>query len=526
MAQTISSDDLGKDPQSQLDQQNNNQQNGAGDQSSNNGQQTGQAGGGYQQQTGQPSGGNTNPNQQRGSGYTNIQKIVQANQGNKLGQTVGGGIQNVANQAGQALGQAQQNFQQQTANNTANTAGNQQLVTNVLNDPTAYAQMGNNDANSQQGSKFQQLISGQYGGPTSLTNNDQLQNQVGDVSQMGQLAQSPGGQIGLLQRFLGKPQYTQGEQALDQALLGQTGGSALQQAQQKALQLQNQLGRATTGAQEQGKEQGSIAQQFGQQVQGQLGTTTGNIQQQLQDKATQQQTQADIAYKTALQDLQSGKITQQEANQLGLTQGEQVFNVLQNANPFVSENPLQANAQNVASAQDYARIQALQQLAGGSAPTTAQDVFQKFSDPTQAGKFDVNNAVQYDKSGLQKAIDATQANYQQQTAAPEQKLEEARDLMNLVKQRDASGGQWSPQGQAIQQQINQKYPGASTNGWTRSDWAQANLQQSQTAYGNIINNLMQSGVLGSSGQVGTVNIVPDQQQSAYPAASQIPQGSS
>src|ERR1019366_10526509 len=105
--------------------------------------------------------------------------------------------------------------------------------------------------------------------------------------------------------------------------------------------------------------------------------------------------------------------TQDEANLLGLTQGENTYNVLNgngssgqgaaNAAQFLQENPLAANVSNTANAQQYAQMQALQSLAGQYAPAAANTAFQNFQNPGQASAFQNSQAMTGDQSGLQNA---------------------------------------------------------------------------------------------------------------------------
>lgn len=409
MAQTINSDDLGQDKQSQLSQQNQGTPQQAGQSgatpsagsSGSGGTSTGSSGssgtsagntnGGYQQQTGQPAQAQStvnsyNPNKQQGSGYTNIQKVLSANQGNGLGQAVGSGIQDQTNQTQQNLNNSQQQFNQDTSQNQANTSANSQLVQNVLGNTAQYIPGG---ANAQQGQQFQQLMSGQYAGPTQLNNSQQIQNQAADVNQLGQATGSQAGQIGLLQRFVGNPQYTNGQQNLDQLLLGQTGQPQLSDARRGALQLQGQVASGLAGAQATGQQQQNQAQNFGQNVQQQFGNTVSGINTGLQQQAQTAQQGADQNYQQTLKDYQSGNISQQEANLLGLSAPTAVTqNQLQNIGQYLTQNPNKATAQNVANAQNYAQIDALRQLGGNSAPSSAQNILQQYAGQDQnAGQF-------------------------------------------------------------------------------------------------------------------------------------------
>ncbi len=412
MAQVIQSDDLGKGNTKQPGNLDDNQP-GAGPNSS--AQQS--AGGGSQAPTVQAS--NTapaNPNQQKGSGYTNIQKIITANQGNKLGQAVGGGVQQAGQGLQSNLGQAQNQFQQQTAQNQFNTEGNKQLVSNVLNDPTQYSNLGQNNANSQAGGKFGQLISGTYQGPTNLQNASQLQGQAQDVGQLNKALGNQAGQAGLLQRFVGNPQYQQGQQKLDSLLLGQTGGKDLAAARTATAGLGSKVNNALLGAQAQGQQATNEAQLFGKGVQDQFGNTVSGIDTGLQGKATEAQTARDTAYENTLKALQSGQITQKQADLLGLTGGQEVTqNALQGVGNYITKNPLAASAQNIASQQDYARINALRNLAGQNVPTAAQGILGQYAGQEKnAGAFNAAPDYTSDKTGFGNVLSGQLQNYHSQ----------------------------------------------------------------------------------------------------------------
>jgi hypothetical protein len=370
--------------------------------------QTGQQNQNGQNQPGQPGQAPTvqpyNPNKQVGSGYTNINRIVNANQNNRLGSTIGSNIQQAGQQATQNINQAGQDFQTNSNANRLDTGQNQQLVQNVLADPTKAAQ------NSQQVNQFGTLMSGNYQGPTGLANAGQLQAQAQDVNQMGQAIGSSAGRQGLLQRFVGNPQYNSGQQSMDNLLLGQTGGKDLAAARQSTTGVQNlaqnQIGGATAAAQE----YANRAKQFGQGVQQQFGNTVNQAEQGLTQQAQTAQQARDAKVSALQAQMGQGNINQTVANQLGITQGENTYNLTpQN---FVSENAQQANAQNIASAQDYARMQALQQLGGGNAPSAAQQTLGQFTDPSKAGTFQAANAYNVDAPGFQQNMAAAQQSNQ------------------------------------------------------------------------------------------------------------------
>lgn len=367
-----------------------------------------------------------NPNQQKGSGYTNIQRIVGANQANKLGQTIGQNIQQAGQKAQQNIGQAQQQFTQQAGANRADTVQNQQLIQQAFQDPTQLI----NDPN--QVGKFQNLIGGVYQGPQGLQNAGQLQAQAQDVNQLGQAIGSAGGRQGLLQRFVGTPQYTSGQQTMDSLLLGATGGKDLTAARQATLGIAKQANQAEQGATQAAQEYANRAQQLGKDVQNKFGQTVAQQQQGLVQQAQTAQQQRDKDVAALQQQLGEGTLTQDIASKLGITGDDMTYNV--DASKFIGANPLQANAQNIASAQDYARMQALQKLGGQFAPQQASQALSQFQNPTQAGSFARSQAYNLDAPGFQEARNAAKTAYDTQLNAATGRTSGANEIVNRLQQ--------------------------------------------------------------------------------------------
>jgi len=485
--------------------------------------------GGTSQSGAQPSGGGStpqtvqsyNPNTQQGSGYTNIQNIIKANQGNQLGQDVGQNLQSNVSGAQANLQNAQNQFNQQTQANQSNTQANQQLAQNVLSNPTAYASFGTNSptqANQQAANQFQTLLSGQYQGPTNLQNSTQLQNQAANAQQQAQALGSTAGQIGLLQQMYGNPNYSTGEQNLDALLLGQSKAPSLQNANQQAAVLNNNVNNAITGAQNQGAQAASQAQQFGTALQNQIGSNVGSLQNTLQGQAQSAQTANNQQYQQALSDLQSGNVSQQEANLLGLTQNENVYNLFSNqgsnansagASAFLQENPQQATAQNDANAQQYAQMQALNQLAGQYIPSSAQAITSQYTNPSQAGSYQSQQNILANQGAFNTALNAASTNYNSQLQPAEQTYQAAQAQNNLVnninyyqQQYQATG---NPQDWQNYLQASAQYNATNPIG---AGGSQVNFDNTQAAYALAANNLnnVQNSLNAAYGNPEMINI--------------------
>lgn len=430
------------------------------------------------------------PKSQQGTGYLNLNTLMNANQGNKLGSTVAGGIEQTGQQASNALQQGQQTFNQQSQANALGTQAQQQYVQNTLGNLGigGNGQPNANPTNVQGPSasdiaNFQQYEQGQYAGPTNIANISSIQNQAQNAQQQGQQTSTSGGRQALLQQYAANPgtAYNQGEQSLDTTLLGATGGNQLNQARQAVSGLTNQVNSAQAQAQQQAAQLQNQAQGFGQAVTGQVTNASnqlygaGQSQAQADNTANAQGLNSVLA---AQQAANSGQISQGIAQGLGLSKGEGTYGVNvgqyvnwdQNGNPVTSPQQLQqATALNVMGQPQYQQYAGLQQLLGKT-PQAQGNAFQQ-------------GAVTY-TPGAQAAIQAAAAPYTNRVSG-------AQNIVNLENQLNAPGTTIAQQ-QAITAQLNQMAPGSQggTYGqnvaWANSQLAQA-IAANQAAEGQTLN---------------------------------------
>lgn len=172
-----------------------------------------------------------------GTGFANIDQIVNANQGagQKMGNVIGKGINDLGNSVNQAAntGYSAFNTQAQSAlnpyygTNGYYTQANQLTQQPGEDSATYYSRIAN--MNSGDLSKLGQNVTGaKYTGPTGIANAQNLQAQGQNVGNIQSLGSTPAGQQQLLSSYIGGRNYTQGESALDQALLGQGGQAQVQ----------------------------------------------------------------------------------------------------------------------------------------------------------------------------------------------------------------------------------------------------------------------------------------------------------
>jgi len=391
---------------------------------------------------------------QQGSGYTNIGRITQANQGNRLGQTVGQGVQQVGQQARQAIGAGQQQFQQQAQASNLDTEANRAAIGQLVQDPTKAA-----DADVQ---KFAQYRSGQYAGPQGLQNADQLAAQTQQAQQLGQSTQSAGGRLALLQRFAAKPNqgYTSGQSRLDSALLGQTGTQGLRQARQSTLGLQGQLDSASQAAGAQAQELQAKAQGLKDYTESQISGQRDPLTQQLTDAAKAANAQRDQDLAKYQQDLASGRVSKEELDSLGLGDlaGQETYGADLSNDLTKGED---ATALGVASQDQVAKLNALAKLGGTEA----------FGDETKAGSF-AKNKFNVDKDRINAMVNAQKAEYERESGGAQSQLNAAQNAITnsiqsmggaerdlLAKSLGYSGdpSNWTAKNALIAQKLTERY---------------------------------------------------------------------
>lgn len=259
--------------------------------------------------------------QQRGTGFTNINRVLGANQGagQKIGQAIGSNLQGQAGQVKQDINKGTSEFQAgaqtnlATANNAIQQGKDLQKSSNDASDE-AYAERlakYNADQLASQGQALQQAA---YSGPQGLSNAGQIQSRAATVGALGQLAGSSAGQAQLLRsQVAGRGGYSQGQNALDALLLGREGQGAVQQGRSAVTGLNQDANTAIQTAQQKAQGMASAVdknkvatlQALQNQLSGTGDETSGNVKgftQQAKEQAQDYQKNSD-----RLQQLLTGK---------------------------------------------------------------------------------------------------------------------------------------------------------------------------------------------------------------------------
>lgn len=220
--------------------------------------------------------------QPQGTGFTNLQKILGANQGNHLGEAVVGGVKQFGNQAQQGLQKQQAAFGTDIQSSRDKLANEQGMVQNTFNkiDQPNYQQGGVTEGDAQ---GFQSLKNEQYGGPQGLQNADMLQKQAQQSAQYGNLAKSREGRQELLRSMVGGTNYTPTQQRMDELFLAQSQPDLMNAAKQ-GRQVLGQVQKGVNVAQGQAQTQKNAIEALKQQAASGIESRTGGINTAINDQ--------------------------------------------------------------------------------------------------------------------------------------------------------------------------------------------------------------------------------------------------
>lgn len=441
--------------------------------------------------------------------YTNISNYLKANQGYNQAQgglagKIGGNIQQEQQKTADAIAQSKTQFGQ--ASQQGRNQFNQGLYGQATGDAANFVQ----DPKLMQ--QFQQMRENNYSGPNDLTNAQALQGQVGNIQDLTNQTGSEGGRFNLLRQMFNKPSYTSGQQRLDQLLLQGNQGQLGQLAGTRRLanQAAQGLSQASQAAQNQaqGYQNEALAtqKQVGEGVTGEM----TNEDKSISDKVTAAEKFRTEQLPRIQQGLSSGQLTQDDINYLGLNEGQNLYNI--DPNKYLTSSDLQATKQNVASADDYARMQALGKLAGNYTKPDTDQLLAQYSNPAEAGIFAKQGGAQFDKNKFLQDVQGAGEEYQNKLQTNQALVDQDKGLLP----------QWEQQvGQSISQLNGLGLRDTYGNPVNFSNTGDANLHSAEA-----IRNLMNQVAGANGGGYGTGQSSPQQLQQreqALQQASQITQ---
>lgn len=324
------------------------------------------------------------------SGTPNIQSYMRANQGagQQLAQGIGNQFQKKTDQFGQQVKQSGEQIKSQ-ANPLEQKLGSE--ASNTIK--TSFQNPQDILKQQDQLKQFQQLRDKGYQGDINAIGQNaqqsqqQLQSKLGGIQQQAQGAGTEAGRFQLLRNTFGQPQYSQGQQKLDQLFLqAQPGanrqlqqnlGNLTNQAKQQlggtSAEIQSKLN-ALSGLSNQNAQQIQDTFKTGQMGQEKLGQGFDDITQGVNQKYAAAQAAA-AGVPGLSERFAKNQLSAEDLQSLGLTPDTQVYDLFDKSNPdykqlssYVQQNPLaeagQGGLAQVADSNEFARYNALNQLAG------------------------------------------------------------------------------------------------------------------------------------------------------------------
>ena len=245
-----------------------------------------------------------------GTGFTNLSKVISANQGNRLAQTVGSNVQRAGQDVQSRIQDESQKFKTEAEKNRLDTEQNKQfaqgLVQNIKEQPGANIQPSEDDQK-----RFEKIRQGIYQGPTQIGNQDALRASAERAQNLGNLTTSAQGRNELLRQTVGSPKYSYGQRRVDTLLLGQQ-PNQLSQARRSTQGLAQNVSEANRRAGIYSQELSNRAKQFGQEITSGTEAALGDIDTRAQQELQSAQAKED-ARKASLESIKTAISGKQQA---------------------------------------------------------------------------------------------------------------------------------------------------------------------------------------------------------------------
>lgn len=300
--------------------------------------------------------------------FFNLSNYLKANTGpgqQSLAGKIASNVQNQAQTAKNEIQSGQEQFQKSVAASTPNQQQTNQYLQQIQQDPSKIDQQ-----------QFQQYRDAKYTGPQNIQNANQIQTNVGNITQTAKQTGSEAGRFNVLRQMFNKPSYTTGQQRLDQVLLQSNPQelAKLRETQKIAAQTERELGKTLTGAETAARQAEAQAVATRDAIRGGLNTAATTLQSDLTSRAQAENALRTQQYNDVVNRLNSGRLTDEDMKNLGVSSGDVLFLQNKNLGDFLQKGQ-DANAQNIASAEDIAKINVLKKLAGDTGSKEANQIY-------------------------------------------------------------------------------------------------------------------------------------------------------
>jgi hypothetical protein len=378
---------------------------------------------------------------QKGSGqFVNLRGYIQQNQpkAQEISGAIGQNIGQQAQQIGQQVQKQQQDLTSRIQENQGRIAEQQQFGQQQIE----AARAGQAQLAAQDVDRFRKIATGsEFFGNTQGLDTTKIQQGLGELTRYSQnIEQQPVRNELLRSTFLKSGEYGAGQKALDDLLLA-TNQPAMQNLVSSTRgAVQQQRGGLTQAQQDSSSRMAALRQLADtskQDIQTKLGEKKSDLQTTVEERAAQLTKERD----SLLKGLQAGQLTRQQAEQLGLTEGQMLFG---QAGSGVGMSAAQSNEylQNIAAQLGTSVDQLISNKTGlggidysgilGGIKTTGENVLTKEEDVAatelarlagagrdlflnaNVGGYDASKAQQF--SALKSSLAEAQKNYEQTAA--------------------------------------------------------------------------------------------------------------
>lgn len=364
--------------------------------------------------------------------FVNIQNYMNANKPkdaqSSMAGMIGQKLEEQKTQNQQKLQETTQNFQQQAQGNKIEYKP--EVVNKVLADPTAYAKpevATPTAAPTQQQSEYQQfeqIKSGDYKGPKELEDYGALKQQTENFQDLTKQGATEQGRFNLLRNMFNKQGYSRGQQTLDNLLIQSDQGQmrSLAADRSKAAELKRQLEASQRDAVQTGMQLGDQARSARNQFIDQFGNVVSNIDTSIAQRASQAQRERDDLIASMETLYKKGVISAKDLEQFKLDNQMDIYNV--DPSKYLKPSELKASRQNVASAEEYARLKALEQLGAGASKEETLAKILQYGDATQAEAFLKDPSYSFQTDKFKEAVADAKGQYDMQRAPIEAMIKE------------------------------------------------------------------------------------------------------
>lgn len=324
------------------------------------------------QQNQNPNGGSGGNTKQKGSGrWTNLENYLSQNSGEALSSDITNRVGGQFDQAANKLNQTKTDF--------SNAVGSSRVDV----DQSTLEQVRQNPLSVDK-DKFFKMKNANYQGPMGLTESSSFQDFNKDFNKgksWNEALQNEAGRGTLLNEFYGRPNYSSGQNKLDQLIIQNNPSAKSQFATLKPRWSEIESALETSKMESASQAAGAkvATDEAKSSAEAALDESKSNLRNKLEEKINQYRTEGSTQRSHVFDDLSDDVLSDASLETTGLASGANLYDL--NLRDYLGQyDPERATMNNVASQDDLAQHNALKELMGGIDPGL-------INDPEQVGSY-------------------------------------------------------------------------------------------------------------------------------------------